>query len=164
MLSLFESLEAFYAGIVGSPLGTTLNLTVWLSAVLQAVHLLTLVMIACAVLVVDLRLLGLGLRRLPVARVAEEARPWLVWGLVGQAATGLPLFLSLAASRYYGHPAFHLKMYLLAAALLFTFTVRQRFVRRDERRAGPYAAALVGVVSIALWSGVGIMGKGIAYY
>ncbi len=164
MLTLFEWLEATYAALVGSAAGAALNLPVWLSAVLQAVHLLTLVMIACAVLVVDLRLLGLGLRRLPVSRIAEEARPWLVWGLVGQAVTGLPLFVSLAATRYYGHPAFHLKMYLLAAALAFTFTIRQRFVRDDDRRSGRYGAALVGAVSIALWSGVGIMGKGIAYY
>jgi hypothetical protein len=164
MLPVFEWLEASYAAIVGSAVGTTLNLAVWLSAVLQAVHLLTLVIIACAVLVVDLRLLGLGLRRVPVSRVAEEARPWLLWGLVGQAATGVPLFVSLAATRYYGHPAFRLKMYLLAAALLFTFTIHQRIVRGDERHAGPCAAALVALVSIALWSGVGILGKGVAYY
>jgi hypothetical protein len=141
-----------------------MNLSVWLFAVLQSVHLITLVIVGCAVLVVDLRLLGLGLRRLPVGRVADEARPWLVWGLVGQVVTGIPLFLSLAASKYYGHPAFWLKMYLLAAALLFTFTVRQRVVRADEARATGVVSGLAGLVSIALWSGVGIMAKGIAYY
>lgn len=164
MLPLLEALETSYNAIVESPLGTAVNLSTWLFAVLQSVHLLTLVMIGCAVLVVDLRLIGFGLRRLPVARVADEARPWLVWGLVGQVATGLPLFVSLAATKYYGHPAFHLKMSLLAAALLFTFTVRQRIVGGDERSAGRGVEALVGLVSIALWSGVGLTAKGIAYY
>jgi hypothetical protein len=54
-------------------------------------------------------------------------------------------------------------MYLLAAALIFTFTIRHRVVASD-RLADRFPARLAGLVSIALWSGVGLMGKGIAYY
>ncbi len=164
MLPLFESLERAYNVVLASPAGVSMNLSVWLFAIVQSVHLVTLVMLGCAVLVVDLRLLGLGLRRVPVARVAEEARPWLLAGLAGQIVTGLPLFVSLAATKYYGHPAFWIKMYLLAAAAVFTFTIRRWMVSGDERRAGGRLAPLVGLVSLALWSGVGIMAKGIAYY
>jgi hypothetical protein len=161
MLPLFEWLEALYNTVILSPLGTALNLSVWLYAILQSIHLLTLAMIGCAVLAVDLRLLGWGLRGQPVSRVAAETRPWLLWGLAGQVATGLPLFVSLAASKYYVHPAFWWKMYFLAAALLFTFTIRQRVIAGGP---GPWAGRLAGLCSIALWSGVGLMAKGIAYY
>ena len=164
MREVFAAIEGFYNAVTGSPLGTAINLQVWLFAVLQAVHLITLVMIGCAVLVVDLRLIGLGLRRMPVSRVAREARPWLIWGLVGQVLTGLPLFASLALTKYYGHPAFRLKMYVLAAALLFTFLVRQRLVTADAAQASRHQATVVGLVSIALWSTVAMLAKGITYY
>jgi hypothetical protein len=163
LLPLFTWLESVYNAMLQSPFGVATNLSVWLFAVVQAVHLLTLVVVGCAVLVVDLRLLGFGLRDQPIVEVAREAQPWLVWGLVGQVATGIPLFVSLAASKYYANPAFWLKMYLVVAAIGFTFTVR-RLVAGRERRANGRAARLVGLMSILLWSGVGVMAKAIGYY
>jgi len=164
LLPLFAWLEGMYNAMLQSPLGVATNLSVWLFASVQAVHLLTLVVVGCAVLVVDLRLLGLGLRDQPVSEIAREAQPWLVWGLVGQVASGIPLFVSLAASKYYDSPAFWLKMYLVVAAILFAFTVRRLVATGNERRASGAAARAVGLVSILLWSGVGIMAKAIGYY
>ena len=164
LLPLFARLEEMYSALLQSPLGVATNLSVWLFASVQAIHLLTLVILGCAVLVVDLRLLGLGLRDQPVSRIAREAQPWLVWGLVGQVASGIPLFVSMAASKYYDSPAFWLKMYLVAAAILFAFTVRRLVAAGNERRAGGAAARAVGLVSILLWSGVGVMAKAIGYY
>jgi hypothetical protein len=34
----------------------------------------------------------------------------------------------------------------------------------DERRANSTLAKIVGIVSVLLWSGVGIMGRGIGFY
>ena len=164
MLSFFQFLEASYNAATHSAFGTAVNLSVWLFATIQAVHLVTLAIVGCAILVVDLRLVGWGLRNQPVARVAAEAHPWLIWGLIGQIATGLPMFISLAATKYYGHPTFWLKMYLLTAALLFTFTVRRHVALRADTRANSGVARAVGIVSILLWSGICIMAKGIAYY
>jgi hypothetical protein len=52
----------------------------------------------------------------------------------------------------------------LAAALLFTFFVRQRIALGDDERANSRMAKAVAVVSVLLWSGVGIMGRGIGFY
>ena len=52
----------------------------------------------------------------------------------------------------------------LVAALLFTFFVRQRIALGDEARANSMMAKAVAVVSVLLWSGVGIMGRGIGFY
>jgi hypothetical protein len=78
--------------------------------------------------------------------------------------TGVPLMASLAFSKYYFNEAFRLKMYFLGAALLFTFAVRQRVALGDEARANSRIAKAVAVVSVLLWSGVGIMGRGIGFY
>jgi hypothetical protein len=46
------------------------------------------------VLIVDLRLLGFGLRTQPIADVARDARPWFVGSLLVMLVTGEGLFLS----------------------------------------------------------------------
>jgi hypothetical protein len=99
-----------------------------------------------------------------VADIAAEARPWLVGSVIAMVLTGVPLMASLALSKYYFNEAFRLKMYFLAAALLFTFQVRQRIAMGDEGRANSRMAKAVAIVSVLLWSGVGIMGRGIGFY
>jgi hypothetical protein len=79
-------------------------------------------------------------------------------------ATGVPLLASLAASTYYFNEAFWLKMYFLGAAIVFTFTIRRRIVMSDEARVSPVISKTIAVISVLLWSGVGIMGRGIGFY
>ena len=74
--------------------------------------------------------------------------------------TGFLLFLSEAIKCYYS-PAFAVKMTSLLLAIIFTFTVRRRVIMADEARVGPFWGRLVALMSIALWSGVGIAGKAI---
>jgi hypothetical protein len=139
-------------------------LSVWLFALTEAAHLLALAVVGCAVLVVDMRILGWGLTRQPVAHVATEARPWLIGSLAGMAATGFVMFSSLAASKYYLHEAFWTKMWLLGAALIVTFTIRQWIVSGDDARARHPLAKVVAALSVALWTGVALMGRaGLGY-
>jgi hypothetical protein len=147
-----------------SAMGTAVRDSIWQFAAIEAVHLLALAVIGGAVLVVDLRLLGLGLRRQSVADVARDAAPWLNASLAMMLITGFPLMASLAASKYYVNFAFQLKMLFLFLAIVYTYTVRRSFVRRDESRINPMTAKIVAIVSILLWSGVGIMGRGIGFY
>lgn len=135
--------------------------SVWLFPVIETVHLLALALLGGAVLIVDLRLLGLGLRAASTRQLAADAQPWLAGGLAAMIASGIPLFLS-EAMRCYESPPFHLKMILLALALLFTFTLRRRVTRRDEPR--PWLARMTALVSLTLWTGVGVMGRGIAFW
>jgi hypothetical protein len=160
MLSVFQWLEAMYASVMDSSFGASIHLSVWLFALTEAAHLLALAVVGCAVLIVDLRILGWGLTRQPVAHVAREVRPWLLASLGGMAVTGFVMFSSLAASKYYSHPAFWMKMSLLGVALALTFTIRQRLVSGDEARAARPFAKVVAAVSVLLWSSVAIMGRG----
>jgi len=54
----------------------------WLFPVIATIHLMGLALIGGAVLVVDLRLLWLGLRSQPVAGLARDAERWLLRGLL----------------------------------------------------------------------------------
>ena len=111
---------------------------------------------------VDLRLLGIGLRRQPVAQLARDAQPWLLASLMVMVATGVLMFTSEAIKCYY-HPAFWVKMTSLFLAIVFTFTVRRKVAMTDEARRGPLWSKLVALVSVMLWSGVGIGGRWIGF-
>jgi hypothetical protein len=48
--------------------------------------------------------------------------------------------------------------------MVYTFTIRQKVLMADETRVGPLWSKVVAVVSVLLWSGVGIGGRGIGFY
>ena len=146
-------LQPYFEWLNNLPVSVAINESGWIAAVIQAFHLLALVLFAGGVLVVDLRLLGTGLTQEPVSRVARDSRPWLMWGLIGLTVTGIPQLMSLAQKEY-DSEFFWMKMYFLVAALVFTFTVRRKVTQAEEARVGRFWSAVVGLVSIALWTGV----------
>lgn len=144
-------------------MGQVVRESLWLFPIIESVHLLALALIGGSVLVVDLRLLGFGLSAQPVARVARDAWPWFVASLITMIVTGVLLFASEALRCYYS-PPFWWKMQFLAAAILFSFTIRRKASLSEDQRLGPIAGKLVALISLALWSGVGISGRWIAFY
>jgi len=156
LLPFFEWCEA-------TAIGQAIRESLWLFPVIESIHLLGLAMIGGALLVVDLRLLGFGLRHQPVAQLARSVHPWLVASLAVMLTTGISLFLSESIRCYYS-PPFWTKMELLLIAILFTFTVRRKVTLADEKRVGPIWGRVVAFVSLALWFGVGFSGRWIAFY
>jgi len=156
------SLLPFFTWCEQSAIGEAIRNSQWLFPVIESVHLLGLVVIAGAVLVVDMRLFGLGLRQQPVAQLARDTQPWLIGSLMVMLTTGSLLFLAEAIKCYYS-PAFAVKITSLLLAITFTLTVRRKVVLADEGRVRPLWSRLVAVVSLALWSGVGIGGRWIGF-
>ena len=157
------SLLSFFEWCEDTAVGHAIRDSLWLFPVIESVHLLALALIGGAILVVDLRLLGLGLRSQPVAQLARDAQPWLIGGLVVMLSTGVLLFLSESIKCYYS-PPFWYKMTFLLLALLFTSTVRRKVAAADEAHVRPIWGKLVALVSLALWFGVGFSGRWIAFY
>ena len=117
---------AVFQWLERTSLSVAINESLWAFAVVEAIHLLALAVIGGAVLVVDLRLLGLAFQQQRVRDVARVAQPWFLGSLAAILLTGFVLFLSLAASKYYVHDYFWVKMYFLAGAMLFSALIRQR--------------------------------------
>jgi hypothetical protein len=156
------SLLPLFGWFDSSAAGEAIRASSWLFPVIEAFHLLGLAVIGGAVLVVDLRLLGLGLRHQPVSQVARDAQPWLIGSLLVMLTSGFLLFTSEAVKCYY-HGAFWVKMTSLFLAIVFTFTIRRKVAMADPGRVGPLRNKIVAVVSVALWSGVGIGGRWIGF-
>ena len=134
----------------------------WAFAVIESVHLLALAAIGGAVLMLDLRLLGLGLRDQPIERVARDAFPWFVGSLIVMLVTGFGLFMSEAIKCYDSRP-FWVKMVALLLATIFAFTVRRKVALAAEGNVRPIWLKVVAVVSLALWFTVGASGRWIGF-
>jgi hypothetical protein len=157
------SVLALFRWCESTSVGAVLRSSRWMFPIVEAGHLAALAVFGAAVLIVDLRLWDVGLRRRSVTEVARNARPLLVGSLLVLFVTGAMLFAA-QASRYYYNAAFWFKMIALVLALTFTFTVHRNVVMADQEVVGPVWGRLVAAVSLALWLGVGIGGKAIGFY
>ena len=135
----------------------------YLFAVTQALHVLAVTVFVGAIAIGDLRLLGWGPVGQSRASIVRSAQPVLIWAGLAVLATGIPQFTTNALT-YYVSPVFVFKMYLLAAALVFTATLRWRVAIADEGRLPSWVPRAVGAVSILLWVGVTVSGRLITYY
>ncbi len=154
------SLLEFFHWLEYLPLLVAMRSSPWLFPVIATVHLLGLAIIGGAVLVVDLRLLGLGLTGQSAARLARDTEPLLLIGIASMLLTGPWLFMCFA-TKYYYLTAFWLKLASLGAVLLFTFTIRRRVVR-NPTIAGS-VPKLVAVASLSLWFSVALGGRLIGF-
>lgn len=152
---------AFFEWCEGTMIGVAVRESLWLFPIVEAVHLLGLSLLGGVLLVVDLRMLGLGLKSQSIAELARQTRPWLVASVLVMIATGVPLFLSEAVKCYY-NTAFWVKITTLPAALLYTFLIRQR-IAADPSLVTSARSRLAAVASLAVWFTVAAAGRWIGF-
>ena len=145
----------FYEWMEGSALAVFFQSGVWYSPLIQVCHLVAVAVFCGALIVVDLRLLGVGLIKTPLKQVANDAQPWLFGGLIALAITGTPTLASTSIKQYYS-PFWWWKMEMLAIGIIFLFTYRQKILRTDETQLGPIRPKVVALVSMGLFLGVTI--------
>jgi uncharacterized membrane protein SirB2 len=153
----------FFQWCYNTPVGETIRNSNWMFAIIEAFHLLGLGLMGGAVLMVDLRLLGVGLRKQPVAQLWAATQPWLLGSVILLFASGIPLFLSEAIKCLYSF-AFWVKMTSLLLVLVFTFTVlRRRATQMDATSDRPQLGRVTAVISLVLWFGVAWGGRWIGF-
>jgi hypothetical protein len=151
-------LENFFVWLGELPVSKAIGESIWIYPVVQAFHLVFLAILVGALLIVDLRLLGTGMVRQPSGLVSRDALPWLLIGIAGMAVTGIPQMMQNSMREYHSE-FFWQKMMFLAAALVFTFTIRRKVALAADGRVPPILSKLVGVVSIFLWGMVIVSGR-----
>ena len=156
------SLVPLFNWLYATTIGETIRDSTWMFPVIEALHLIGLGLVAGAVLLVDLRLLGVGLNRQPVAQLSANAQPLFLGALVLMVSTGFPLFMSESIKALYSF-AFWIKMTCLLLVLIFTFTVRRRVIQNGISVERPDLARWTAIVSLALWFGVAWGGRWIGF-
>jgi len=137
----------------------------WAFPMLDVIHTLGIVLVAGTIMLVDLRLLGFGLRGAPIQELVARIVPATLWGFALMAVSGALLFSSEAV-KMYNSDAFRIKMLLLALAganaLIFHRTVYRNAASWDPSGA-PLRARLAGLLSLIFWIAVIAAGRAIAY-
>lgn len=140
------------------------SLNFW--GLLEGTHVLTLMLFAGTIFVVDLRLLGLAFKRTPVSVVSARVLPLTVFGFALMIATGVALFYAKPLL-YYHNLWFRLKLvFLLIAAVniaVFHFRVQRNIGEWDNVARPPAAARASALISIVAWASVIMFGRFIAY-
>jgi hypothetical protein len=138
----------------------------WFFSTLDTVHTLGIILVAGTIMLLDLRLLGLALRSVPVAQVVARIVPSTLGGFGLMVVSGSLLFSSEAVKMYHS-PAFRIKMLLLALAglnaLIFHRTIYRDVAHWDPASVVPARARLAGLLSLVFWIAIIAAGRAIAY-
>src|SRR5580765_413758 len=134
--------------LLQNAIGDTLNNTEWAFALAECVHIGGFAVGVGSIALVDFRMLNLGLRQETPARILRYTELWTVIALLFVVFSGVALFLS-QTDVYRVNLIFPLKMYVLAAALLYNFTVHRKVATMEN--PPPVLSKLVAIVSLVLW-------------
>jgi hypothetical protein len=132
-----------------------------IAAVDETFHIMALGMLIGTLLIVDLRLLGFGMRRQSVAQVARTLAPWTLLSVALMIITGVLLFMSEAVRLSKSSP-FLFKMIFLFCAVTLHFTLHRKAIASSTGQASGLGR-LAATLSLMCWLGVALAGRAIAF-
>ncbi len=132
----------------------------WLFPAAECVHIASFALAIGTIALVDLSLLGVGLRRNAAAQIARSTGLWTLTGLVLIIFTGFLLFAS-DPDMYLRNASFRFKITCLVLAIVYHYTIHRK-VALSENGSG-MGTKLVAGVSLVLWVSVVFSGLFIAF-
>jgi hypothetical protein len=160
------SLFRFFEWLGNTPWSIALHESRYVFLAVLTVHVLTLTVFVGTAVMIDLRLLGMTMTRVPVSNVVAQLLPWNGAGFLVMVASGALLFYAAPLLRY-ENPFFRLKMAALALAILniwlFRRTVYRRVAEWDLDPVPPRRARIAGGLSLVLLTIIITLGRMMAY-
>src|ERR1700731_3449274 len=132
------------------PATNPLNNNEWSFPLLEIIHIVGFEIAMGIIFMVDLRLIGIGMRRRLPSQLSKDLAPWTLGGLAAVLISG-PLISSSDPTMYLNNSSFQFKMAALLVALLYQYTVHRKVAMSDP---SPVVGAVVGPLSVALWVSV----------
>jgi hypothetical protein len=157
--SLFEAV-----GEMESSIGLRESQFMW--PWLIVIHVVAMGTFAGLVLMMDLRLLGVGNMRTPFSEVQKRLFPWQMGAMGVTSITGATLLFS-DPMRFYVNIFFWMKMLMMVLtalnAMAFHYITYNSVKTWDSKDTTPFGARLSGAVSVVLWALVIVSGRLIPY-
>ena len=149
-----------------TPWSIALHESAWMYPIVESVHVLALCLFLGLAVMLDLRLLGVTMRSSPVSEFMERLLPWTAAGFVLMVISGALLFYAIPV-RTYQNIFFRIKVVMLILSGLnvwvFHSGVYARMAEWDLDPVPPRRARVAAGLSLALWAGIVIAGRMIAY-
>ena len=125
-----------------------LNSNEWAFPLTECFHITSFALSIGTIMLVDLRLMGLGLMRAKPAQLVKDTGIWTIVGLVIVIFSGLLIFSS-DPLRYTYNSGFQWKMAALVMAILYNYTVHRSVAMSATASEG--TQKFVGALSVLLW-------------
>lgn len=162
-------LSAFYDlayAVEYSGIGTAVREGIYLLPLINALHIMSVVLVFGTIFIVDLRMIGIMATNRPFTKVATELLKWTWLGFAIALVTGL-LLVAANATTFLVNQEFQIKMVLLLLAginmIVFEFISIRDVEKWDNDRSPPFKVRLSGFLSLSLWSAVIVFGRWIGY-
>jgi hypothetical protein len=159
-------IRTFLEWVGNTPWSVALLESYYMWPLVESTHVLTLALFVGTAIMMDLRLIGVAFRGIPVSDFTGRLLPWTRAGFALMVVTGLLLFYS-SPLRYYNNIFFRIKLILLVAAganiWLFHSKIHRRVHEWDDEWRPPRAARVAGFVSLLVWAGIVFSGRLVAY-
>lgn len=121
-----------------------------------ALHLVGLALMGGAVILLNLRLMGAGLKEEPLPQMEKTLRPWFIAGLAIVLGTGIIIGM-LNSEKLYNSVPFFVKMTSLLAACIFSFGVTNAVAKAEGKTS--MAVLIAAAVAFILWLvSLGVLG------
>ena len=160
------SLLAFCEWLANTPASIALHESTWAYPVIESVHVLTLCLFLGTAVMLDLRLVGIAMQKVPVSEIYGRLLPWTIAGFAVMVISGALLFYGIPV-RTYQNIFFRVKVVLLLLAglnaLVFHSTVYRKIAEWDREPVPPRRARISGALSLLFWTCIVIAGRMIAY-
>ena len=160
------SLVSLCDWLATTPGSIALHESRYLYLIVLTVHVMTLCVFVGIAVILNLRLMGVTMLRVPVSEVVRRLLPWIVAGFSVMIVSGSLLFYADPLEKY-GNLFFRVKMGLLILAGVnvwaFYTTVYRNVVEWDLDPVPPGRARLVGGVGLVLWAAIITAGRMIPY-
>ena len=157
---------AFFEWLADTSWSVDLHESQYAYPLIESIHVWTMAVFFGSVVMFDLRLLGVALRKVPASEVVDRLLPLTIAAFVIMVISGLLLFYAIPL-RSYQSIFFRFKMLLMLLAglnvWLFHSRVYPKVATWDVEGVPPRRARVAGAVSLVLWIGIIFSGRMIAY-
>ena len=135
--------------------------------IVLSTHLTCIALFGAAILMTNLRLLGVAFKGVTITELITNLRPWKRLGGTIMICTGLLLATS-EATKYAPNPYFWTKMTVLGLIFVHGFVFRSSVYNNTEQLDKalhiPTRVKVAAILSIVLWTAMFTMGRMIAYW
>jgi hypothetical protein len=159
-------LEHFFQWLANTSGSEELHGSVYAYPLVESVHVWALCLFLGMTITLDLRLVGVMMKGVPVSQIFRRLFPWMLAGFVIMFVSGILLVYAIPLRTY--HNIFFrakLVMLILAGVNAYVFhnTIWKRLADWDVDPVAPQRARFAGAASLVLWMLIVFAGRLIAY-
>lgn len=141
------------------PANYWLNTNEWSFPVTEVLHIIGFALLIGTIAIVDLRLLGVGMRRQTSAQLVQDTARWTLIGLVLILITGPLIFFSDPVLYLYNE-SFRFKITMLIICIIFNWTIHRKVANSSDPGG---LGKFIGGISMLMWASIIFAGIFIAF-